>query len=226
MESGAEPVAVTTCYLLRHCDVQNPGGVIYGHLPGFGLSPKGRVQARNQGRYLAAGGISGIYSSPLERALETADLIQRELPSPVPLEHSRLLIEAEFGRYLQGVPYRQIPWRRPRWLVHMVWPGLVPSDESMGEMYRRVRVAIGRGLERHRGSAFACISHGDPIQAYWATLDRRPPWALHRLQCAKGGLLELRFRQGEMISRTYLSPGRIAQAVGGPEPLVEEPLPT
>ncbi|MGA9776291.1 MAG: histidine phosphatase family protein [Candidatus Dormiibacterota bacterium] len=205
--------AITTCYLLRHCDVENPRGVIYGHLPGYGLSARGREQARRLGLFLAARDPEAIYCSPLERAVETAELIQQELPARVTFQRSQELIEAEFGRYLQGVRYRQIPWRRPRWLAHMVWPGILPPDESVGAMHARVSSVIESGLRSHAGGAFVCISHGDPIQAYWATLDGRPPWALHRLQCSKGGLLELTFRGAQLLRKVYLSPAAVAAAL-------------
>ncbi len=212
----ASPTAspVTRCYLARHCDVANPDGVLYGHLPNFPLSAKGRQQAAVMGRYLAEAGIRAIYTSPLQRAQETADLLATELfPFPPVLVRPEL-VEAEFGRYLQGTRYRDVLWRKPRWWVHMVWPGLVPGDESMGSMARRVERTIREGLRERAGEAFLCISHGDPIQAFWATSDHRLPWALHRLQCSKGGLLELQYRGEELISKTYLSPEALTASVG------------
>jgi broad specificity phosphatase PhoE len=201
--------STTSCYLVRHGDVENPRGVIYGHLPGYPLSRKGQEQARRLGALLAGREIAAIYTSPLERALQTAQLIREQLGNQIPLTRVPGLIEAEFGRYLQGIPYAQIPWRRPRWMAHMVWPGLLPGDESVGSMHHRVDAAIRRGLEELGGKDFVLVSHGDPIQAYWAKVDRRPPWALHRLQCAKGGLLQLTFAQGRLIGKSYLSPAAI-----------------
>jgi broad specificity phosphatase PhoE len=218
---------VTSCFLARHCDVANPDGVLYGHLPNFPLSHKGRDQAETLGRYLAPAGVAAIYSSPLQRAQETTTLLAKELsPSPPVLERQGLL-EAEFGRYLQGTRYRDVVWRKPRWWVHMVWPGLVPGDEAMGKMARRVESVILEGVRDHRGQAFVCISHGDPIQAFWATSDRRWPWALHRLQCSKGGLLELKYRGDTLTEKTYRSPEDLAAAVasrsGPPVLAVSEP---
>ncbi|MGH7639554.1 MAG: histidine phosphatase family protein [Candidatus Dormibacteria bacterium] len=218
----------TRCYLIRHCDVANPDGILYGHLPGFGLSAKGRDQARAIGRHLAGAELQAIYSSPLERALETASLLARELAPPPSIEPEPGLIEAEFGRYLQGTRYRDVVWRKPRWWVHMVWPGLVPGDESMAAMSGRVTRVIERGLERHAGQAFALVSHGDPIQAFWATSEGRMPWALHRLLCAKGGLLELTYLGKRLAGKVYLPPKdleRLGTEAGptGPEPALPRP---
>jgi hypothetical protein len=131
------PEPTTTCYLARHCDVANPEGVLYGHLPNFPLSAKGRLQATMMGRYLAEAGVRAIYASPLERAQETALVLAAELSPAPPLLTRNGLVEAEFGRYLQGTRYKDVVWRKPRWWVHMVWPGVVPGDESMAAMAAR-----------------------------------------------------------------------------------------
>ncbi len=208
---------VTVCYLARHCDVENPRGVIYGHLPGYPLSERGREQAVRLGDFLGRRGVAAIYTSPLERAVQTTQIIRERMGGAVPFFRAPGLIEAEFGRYLQGIPYAQIPWRRPRWLAHMIWPGLLPGDESVASMYRRVEAVVQQGLREQGGQPFVLISHGDPIQAYWAAADRRPPWALHRLQCAKGGLLELSLRDGKLIGKPYLSPEAIAVELSLPQ---------
>jgi broad specificity phosphatase PhoE len=211
--TAAEPT--TTCYLARHCDVANPAGVLYGHLPNFPLSAKGRQQATVMGRYLAGARVRAIYTSPLERAQETAVVVGSELSPPPPVLTRPGLVEAEFGRYLQGTRFKDVVWRKPRWWVHMVWPGLVPGDESMSAMAARVAGVIEEGVREHAGEAFVCVSHGDPIQAFWATSEGRLPWALHRLQCAKGGLIELRYQGSGLAAHTYRSPQNLAAAVTG-----------
>ncbi|MGA8207354.1 MAG: histidine phosphatase family protein [Candidatus Dormiibacterota bacterium] len=211
---AAEPTS--TCYLARHCDVANPDGVLYGHLPNFALSAKGRQQATVMGRYLADAGVGAIYASPLERAQETAVVLASELSPPPPVLIRPGLVEAEFGRYLQGTRFKDVVWRKPRWWIHMVWPGLVPGDESMAAMANRVGAVIQEGVREHSGGSFVCVSHGDPIQAFWATSEGRLPWALHRLQCAKGGLLELRYQGTHLSAHAYRSPQYLAAATGSP----------
>lgn len=160
--------------LIRHAEVENPRRVLYGHLDGFGLSEKGRLQAEALGRRLRDSGLRRIVHSPLQRAVETAVLINQQLPEPVPMEPDPELREADFSRYLQGVTYWQIPVRRPLWFVHRVRRGMVPGDETVDRMGGRVLAVVRRVAAEHPGELTALISHADPLQAVWVLLDRRP----------------------------------------------------
>lgn len=211
----SEPPVRTRLHLVRHCDVRNPKGVLYGHLPDFPLSDKGVQQAHALGRYFAGTTVRQIYSSPLERARQTAEIIASYLDN-VPIAYTDDLIETRFGLYLQGILPKHVPWRRPLWLIHMMWPGLLRNDESVAGLAARVRRPLLRLLADHPVDGGICVSHGDPIQGFWVTSDGRPRYALHRLQCAKGGVLELDY-DGEALSKlTYLSPARVAEMAPGP----------
>src|SRR5215831_18928530 len=165
---------MTRVYLVRHADVENPKKVLYGHLPGFPLSERGRAQAVEVGKRLGDRGIGRILHSPLERAVETAHLIAEQLPEPVTLIPEPALLEAEFGRYLQGVPYWQIPIRRRLWLVHKARRGLLPGDETIDQMGGRVVDVVRRVAEQHPDDASVLVSHADPLQAAWLLMDGRP----------------------------------------------------
>ncbi len=160
---------------MRHADVENPGRVLYGHLPGFYLSALGRAQAAAVGQSLRDRAIKRIVHSPLERAQETAQIVNAQLPAPVPLEVEPALWEAEFSRYLQGVPFWQIPIRRPRWVRHKLQRGALAGDESIETLGGRVLNVVHRLAREHPGEVSLCISHADPLQAAWILLDGRPP---------------------------------------------------
>lgn len=204
----------TRVLLARHCDVRNPRGVLYGHLPDFPLSEKGIRQAHALGLRLSTTGARQIYTSPLERARQTAEIIAGHIPGST-ITVSDDLVEARFGRYLQGVRPAHIPWRRPLWMIHMVWPGLLPNDERVDEMAARVERPIQRILATTPDEGGICVSHGDPIQAFWVRSEGRPAWALHRLQCAKGGMLELDYVDG-VLRRTTYHPPQSAEAAAVP----------
>ena len=76
----------------------------------FPLGEKGVKQAHALGRYFARTPTRQIYSSPLERARQTAVIIASYLDS-VPITYTDDLIETHFGLYL-GRPAEQVPWRR------------------------------------------------------------------------------------------------------------------
>ena len=205
------PPVRTTLHLVRHCDVYNPDGILYGHLPGFRLSEKGVRQAHALGERFAGRPVRQIYASPLERAQQTAHIIASYLDN-VPVVTTPELVEARFGLYLQGVRPKDVPWKRPLWFVHMAWPGLLPNDESVAAMAARVRAPMLRLLRDFPGDEGICVSHGDPIQAFWVEAEGRHAYALHRLQCAKGGVLTLQYDDDRLVSKDYRPP----QEVGAP----------
>jgi broad specificity phosphatase PhoE len=206
--------STTQILLMRHADVENPNRVLYGHLPGFPLSALGRAQAAAVGQSLRDRGIRRIVHSPLERARETAEIVNAQLPTPVPLIPEPALREAEFGRYLQGVPYWQIPVRRPRWLMHKLRRGTLAGDESIETLGRRVLSVAERFASEHPGEVSLCVSHADPLQAAWILLDGRPQTEreMYQKQVGKAGMLEVDFEEGRVVSTRYLPPPKIALA--------------
>ena len=97
----------TTIYLVRHGEVHNPEQIIYGRLPGFGLSTKGREQVEAAATALEKlKPFDVLYSSPLQRAQESAALLTARLQMPI-LE-DELLAETEIGGY-QGKSFDALP---------------------------------------------------------------------------------------------------------------------
>jgi broad specificity phosphatase PhoE len=84
---------MTVVHLLRHGEVHNPDRVLYGRLPGFGLSQRGHQQAEIAAKYLAAFPVGHVVSSPLQRARETAEPLIAALGLPLAVDDR--LIEAE-----------------------------------------------------------------------------------------------------------------------------------
>ena len=62
----------TRVHVMRHGEVYNPDGILYGRLPGFHLSGRGRAQAEAVADALAGRDIVAVVASPLQRAQETA----------------------------------------------------------------------------------------------------------------------------------------------------------
>ena len=182
--------------------------MLYGHLPGFRLSARGRAQSTAIGVQLQPVGLARIVYSPLERAIETARIIAGQLTPPPTLEVDRNLIEAEFSRYLQGVPYWQIPVRRPLWLVHKARRGLLPGDETIEVMGERILRVVRRLARDHAGETMAVVSHADPLNAAWILLDGRPQneREMHRKAIGKAGMLQLALDGATPKSWVYIPP--------------------
>jgi broad specificity phosphatase PhoE len=206
-------VVKTRLYLIRHADVENPHKVLYGHLDGFDLSALGRSQAAAVGDRLATEDIRRIVHSPLARAAETARLINERLARPAILEADPELTEAEFSRYLQGVPYWQVPLRRPLWFVHKAKRGLVPGDESIENMGGRVLAVVRRLAREHPGETMAVVSHADPLNAAWILLDGRAhnEREMYRKALDKAGMLKLEMDGETPATWEYIPPPEMAK---------------
>jgi 2,3-bisphosphoglycerate-dependent phosphoglycerate mutase len=188
--------------------VENPNKVLYGHLDGFPLSALGRAQAVAIGERLSTVGLRRIVHSPLERAVETARLINGVLAEPAILEPDYDLREAEFSRYLQGLPYWQVPLRRPLWFVHKAKRGIVPGDESIERMGGRILEVARRIAREHPGETMAIVSHADPLNAAWILLDGRPhnEREMYRKTIDKAGMLQLEMDGDTPTTWEYVAP--------------------
>ncbi len=160
------------------------------------------------GRSLRGAGIRRIVTSPLERAVETAEIVNAQLAEPVPLVTDPRLREAEFSRYLQGVAYWQVPLRRPLWFVHRARRGLVPGDETIERMGGRVLEVAFQLVREHPGEPALLVSHADPLQAAWVVMDGRPltEREFHRKSVAKAGRLEVDFEAERVLAVNYVPP--------------------
>ena len=202
---------MTTVYLVRHSDVENPQNVLYGHLDGFPLSELGRRRAEALAERLAGSGIRRLVSSPLERARETAGIIARGLPEPVEVEIDPALREAEFSRYLQGVRFWMIPLLRPRWYLHKMRRGMMPGDEAIADLGGRVLEVARRVAAETPDRTSALVSHADPLQAAWILLDGRPhsEVEMYRRAVDRAGVLKVDFENGEPVAWEYQPPPRV-----------------
>jgi len=209
-------LATTRVYLIRHADVENPRRLLYGHLDGFQLSALGRAQALAVGDRLRSENVKRVVHSPLARAVETAELINSRLDPPAILESDPDLREAEFSRYLQGLPYWHIPLRRPLWFVHKAKRGLLPGDESVERMSDRVLGVMKRIAREHPGETMAIVSHADPLQAAWIVLDGRPhnEREMYRKAIDKAGMLVVEMDGDKPVSWEYVPPPKVPTQTG------------
>ena len=152
-------------HLVRHAEVHNPDHVVYASLPGFGLSELGRGQAKAASRYLGSQPIVAVWSSPLQRALETASPIAARLGLPVKVDPE--LTEWRLSDVWAGLRWEEIPVVRPGELeAYLEHPDRLPfSAEPLEELAVRMRSALERVSALHPQGDVVVVSHQDPVQA-------------------------------------------------------------
>lgn len=152
-------------HLVRHGEVDNPEHLVYGDLPGFVLSTRGRAQAEAAARHLADRPVVEAYSSPLERALETA----RVIVDPHQLEVVVLPDLTEWGlaQRWQGFPWEELHHHFPGELqAYLEDPGrLAFSPEALPDMADRMTSAVEMAHARHPEGEVVVVGHQDPLQA-------------------------------------------------------------
>ncbi len=176
-EPTATTVSVTMAgdvHLLRHGEVENPDHVVYAGLPGFHLTDRGRRQAREAARFLGGRPIVAVWSSPLERALETAAVVAARFGLPVLVDDD--LTEWRLADRWAGIVWEDLPAVLPGELeAYLSTPEDLPfSPESLGELADRIREVLLRIRARHREGDVVVVSHQDPIQVARLVATGRP----------------------------------------------------
>ena len=194
----------TTIHLVRHGEVENPKGVIYGRLPGYNLSERGQRQAAAAGERLADRDVGAIWASPLERAQETAAAIAAH--HEIEIVTDERLIESDTT--LEGVGKSITAFMRsPKhwWALRNPWR---PSwGETFLEIKLRMMAAIDDAVEAAGGRDVVIVSHQTPVLVARAALSQRrgPPW-LGGAPCTTGSITSIRMDGGVFVGAEYHAP--------------------
>ncbi|HSN77438.1 MAG TPA: MSMEG_4193 family putative phosphomutase [Anaerolineae bacterium] len=154
---------MTDLLLIRHATNDWVGDRLAGWTPGVHLNEPGRDQAAALGDRLAAWPLSAIYSSPLERVMETAQAVAGRHDLDVVIEDD--VGEARYGDWT-GQSIKELA-KTPEWLQVQFTPGLArfPNGESLGEMQARAVAAVERLRRLYPNGVVAIFSHADVIKA-------------------------------------------------------------
>lgn len=196
----------TLVLLVRHGTTPTTGKILPGRARGLHLAESGKEQARRvAGRVAELGTIAAIYSSPLERARETASPIARALGKPVRIE--RGLLECDFGDWT-GQSLRRL-MKKPEWATVQRAPSMFrfPHGESFVEMQTRMVDAIDRIRRRHAGKTVVCVSHADPIKALVAHATGTPLDLFQRLVISTCSVTAILYTDSSPIVLTVNSTG-------------------
>jgi len=185
----------TLLLLVRHGETPTTGTVLPGRAPGLHLSERGRVQAERVAERLTGLGVDGLYSSPLERARETAE--PTRACTGLEVNENAGLIECDFGEWtgaaLAGLAVL------PEWRTVQHTPSAFrfPGGESFTEMQERIVAALEALCAAHAGGAVVCFSHADPIKAAVAHALGTPLDLFQRIVISPGSVSAISYVAGQ-----------------------------
>jgi len=200
----SQPAATTTVHVVRHGEVYNPEGVLYGRIADFHLSDLGREMAAVTADYLSAMDVVHVGASPLERAQETAQPIAAA--HGLDLHTDAKLIEA--ANHFEGTTIAQGGvLKQPK---H--WPHLInPFSPSWGEPYReiaaRMYAALTTARNAARGREAVLVSHQLPVWTMRQSLEGNRLWHDPRQrECTLASVTSVRYLDDEPVEVTYAEP--------------------
>lgn len=195
----------TVLHLLRHGEVHNPGGVLYGRLPDFHLSEEGRLMAKAAAGFLAGRDVVLLRCSPLDRTRETAAPLAAQFGLGVSTDDRLIEPTNVFEGTTVGVGSGAL--RNP---AH--WRYLYdPFRPSWGEPYRdvaaRMLAAMADAAQAARGHEAVLVSHQLPIWIARRAAGGRPLWhnPAHR-QCALASVTSFSYAGDRITGVSYAEP--------------------
>lgn len=197
----------TIVHLVRHGEVHNPDRILYGRLPGYHLSERGRNMAHATAVDLADHDVVYLAASPLQRAQETARPFSEKLGLEVHTDER--IIEA--GNDLQGLHIKGV--RSALWNPKR-WPMLKnPTIPSWGEPYQeiadRMWEAVDAAREKARGHEAVLVTHQLPIVMIQRDVQGLP--LAHNpadRQCELASVTSLVFDGGQLTDIFYSEPAQ------------------
>ncbi len=153
---------MTTFFFVRHALTSHTGKRLSGWMEGIPLTDEGRDQAATVADRLAEVPFKAVYSSPIDRALETAKAIAAR--QDLEVRTLRKLGEVEYGSWTNR-PLKVLA-RTKLWTKVQRWPSAVrfPEGESLREVQNRAVDEVDRLAAEHPKDAICCVSHGDVIK--------------------------------------------------------------
>jgi broad specificity phosphatase PhoE len=196
----------TIVHLLRHGEVHNPNGILYGRLPGYHLSATGRAMADAAADFFAERIIATVYASPLTRAQETAQPVAGRHGLPI-VTDERLI---ESGNVLEGtaVSLKHLARNPANW--RYLWNPFTPSwGEPYTEVVARMWAVVECARDENRGQEAVCVSHQLPIWVTRLHAEHRRLWHNPKSrECALGSVTSFTFGGDDLTGVSYAVPAR------------------
>lgn len=198
-------MSITRVHLLRHGEVHNPTGVLYGRLPGYHLSDLGRAMAQRVAETLADRDISYLAASPLERAQETAAPIAEKLGLEIVTDERVIEAANVFQGLTFGVGDGSL--RHIRHWKHLRNPFRPSWGEPYVEQVERMQTAMADAAAAAEGREAVIVSHQLPIWIVRSAVEGRRLWHDPRnRQCSLASLTTFTYENGTIVSVAYSEP--------------------
>ncbi|MEU5302035.1 histidine phosphatase family protein [Streptomyces noursei] len=198
---------ITVVHLMRHGEVHNPEGVLYGRRPGYHLSDLGRKMADRVAEHLAERDITHVVASPLERAQETASPIAEAHGLAIATDERLIEAANVFEGKTFGVGDGAL--KKPGNWKYLTNPFRPSWGEPYIEQVVRMMAALGAARDAARGHEAVAVSHQLPIWIVRSFAERRRLWHDPRKrQCTLASLTSFTFHGDKIISVGYSEPAR------------------
>ena len=195
----------TTVNLVRHGEVFNPTGVLYGRLPGFRLSEAGEAMAATAAAALADHDVRLVVSSPLERARQTAAPIAAEFGLEVEIDERLIESSNRFEGMTFGVGDGSL--RHPSNWAKLYNPFRPSWGEPYAEVAARVLAACEDARRKVEGHEAVLVSHQLPIWITRRAAEGRRLWHRpDRRECALASITSLRYEGDRLVEVGYDEP--------------------
>lgn len=159
--------APLTIHLIRHGEVHNPDGILYGRMPGFRLSETGRGQASAAARVLADRSLTAIYASPMQRAQETAQIIAAAQEPMLEIFTDERLNEVHSP--FDGTSHAEMDR-----IFYDLYTGTEPPYEQPEDLRKRVEAFFADMRRVHAGGEIAAVTHGDIVVTAFMYAKQQP----------------------------------------------------
>ncbi|WP_124055300.1 histidine phosphatase family protein [Arcanobacterium ihumii] len=197
---------LTTVHLVRHGEVDNPEGILYGRKPGFHLTELGHNMARGIGDTFFRGhDVRLVVTSPLERAIETGTPTAQAFGLPV--IHDARLIEAD--NFFEGVAVNnnRLILAHPKFWSWYSNPCKPSWGEPYTEIVERMSGVISETIDIAYGGEAVLVSHQLPIWTMRRFLEKKPfAHDPRKRECSLASVTSLTFLGKQLISWKYWEP--------------------
>ncbi len=167
---------------LRHGQAKNnTERVLAGRTPGVPLTEEGVEQSEKAAKFLEEMNISAIYSSPIERAKNTAEIVGKHISIDVKIDDR--LIELDMGKFT-GKPYDEIFSSHGNVFMKFYRGELEIAHngvETFEQVKKRIRDMVDHVIDNHPDENVVLVTHMDPIKAMLSTVVSFSPENLYEL---------------------------------------------